>query len=211
MGYKAIELITDFHNKHMKLSKVLFFLIIALRITVAAESQKKYELIYPQTSFDSASAASLLDEKGNAIIKGRALLNNKPMGYNAEVSLFPVTPHLKEYLQLEKQFGVKGRKRAALSPVALSYRIITRINSLGEFEFSNLKPGNYYLECFVIQSKEKRGALFEGQDYFTWEGGIIAGPLIFSEYTYYKQKAKYLSGFVTVSKEGETVTAEIRN
>ncbi len=133
------------------------------------------------------------------------------MGYIAEVSLFPVTPHLKEYLELEKRLGMKGRKRAALSPVALSYRIITRINSLGEFEFSNLKPGNYYMECFVIQSKEKRGALFEGQDYFTWEGGVIAGPLIFSEYTYYKQKAKYLSGFVTVFKEGETVTAEIRN
>lgn len=195
----------------MKNRRFLFLLIIILRITVSAESQKKYELIYPQTSFDTAAAALLLDDKGTAAIKGKALLNNKPMGYKVELSLFPVTPHLKEYLELEQRLGIKGRKRAALSPVALSYRIITRINSLGEFEFTNLKPGHYYLECFVVQTKEKRGATYQGQDYFTWEGGVIAGPLIFSEYTYYKQKAKYLSGFVTVAKEGETVTAVIKN
>jgi hypothetical protein len=191
--------------------RYFFLLILALHITVSAESQKKYELIYPQTSFDTAAAALLLDDKGTATVKGKALLNNKPMGYKVELSLFPVTVHLKEYLELEQKFGIKGRKRAALSPLALSYRIITRINSLGEFEFSNLKPGHYYLECFVVLSKEKRGATFEGQEYFTWEGGVIAGPLIFSEYTYYKQKAKYLSGFVTVSKEGETVTAVVKN
>lgn len=191
--------------------RFFFLLVITLRITVSAASQKKYELVYPQTSFDTASAALLLDDKGNAVIKGKALLNNKPMGYRVELSLFPVTAHLKEYLELEKKFGAKGKKRAALSPLALSYRIITRINSLGEFEFSKLKPGHYYLECFVVQTKERRGAIYEGQDYFTWEGGVIAGPLIFSEYTYYKQKATYLSGYVTISNDGETVTAVIKN
>lgn len=191
--------------------RVLFFFLITLRMADSVTAQKKYEFVYPKSPFDSASAALLLDDNGTAVIKGKALLNNKPMGYKVELSLFPVTPHVKEYLELEKQLGVKGKKRAALSPLALSYRIITRINNLGEFEFTNLKPGHYYLECFVVQTKEKRGAIYQGQDYFTWEGGVIAGPLIFSEYTYYKQKAKHLSGFVAVAKEGETVTAIIKN
>lgn len=188
-----------------------FLFLITFGITFSATAQKKYEFAYPQRPFDTASVVLLLNDNGTAIIKGKALLNKKPMGYRAEVSLFPVTDHLLEYLELERRLGRKGKTRAALSPLALSYRIITKVNTSGDFEFTHIKPGRYYMECFVIQSKEKRGAIFEGQESFTWEGGIISGPLIFSEYTYNKQKANYLAGFVTVSKEGETVTAEIRN
>lgn len=188
---------------------MLFFILCSMYLMVAAQS--KIEYIYPTTVFDSTTAANLLDGKGKGVIKGIAKLNNKPLGYFAQVLLFPLNDYMREYIELEKTVGTKGKKRAALSPAALSYKLITKITQDGEFEFTSLHPGTYFIECFVTTVKEKRGSNVIGQNTLTWEGGIISGPPITESYTYNKYKRNILSGMITITNEGEAVTATIKD
>jgi hypothetical protein len=64
----------------------------------------------------------------------------------AIISLYPITPYLEEYLQL-KQKNKEGKQVAAITSLAASFRIETKILSeKGEFVITGLKPGKYYLQ-----------------------------------------------------------------
>ncbi len=174
-------------------------------------SQKNIELVYPKTPFDSDLAAKLLDDTGTSVINGAAFVNNKPVGYYVKIFLFPLTPYIEEYLALENQLGQKGKKRASMSPLALSYRLITISEDAKTFKFTNLRPGKYYIESYVTKTKEKKGAYYVGQEGVTFEGSYISGPPIFQEYTYNKSKQYHMSGIAEITNDGQTVEVIIQN
>ncbi|SRX76021.1 hypothetical protein [Aequorivita antarctica] len=187
-------------------------LILLLVFTVPAVSaQKKIEFVYPKVPFDSEMAAKQLDHKGTSTIKGTAMINNKPVGYYVKVFLFPMTPYLEEYLALENKLGLKEKKRASMSPLALSYRLISKCEDAETFEFTNLKPGKYYIESYVTKTKEKKGAYLVGQEAITFEGSYISGPPIFQEYTYNKSRQYHMSGIAEITSDGQTVDVTIKN
>ncbi|OBX20939.1 hypothetical protein A9996_18720 [Gelidibacter algens] len=180
-------------------------------VTFQSLAQKKIEFVYPNKVFDTITAGNQINESGTATINGRALLDGKRVGYYVKISLFPLNEYFMEYLELEKQFGLKGKMRASLSPLALSYRLITISRDAETFTFTNLKPGKYYIESYVTKVKEKRGAHYVGQESTTFEGSYISGPPIFQEYTYNKFKQHHLAGMVEIDIEGETVQVTIQN
>jgi hypothetical protein len=185
-----------------------FFLIMAN----CAFAQKKIESVYPKTEFNKTIVSELFDNTGKGTIKGTAMLKGKHVGYFMQVSLFPLTDYFSEYLELEKQFGAKGKKRASISPEALSYRIITKVDGNdGTFEFTNLKPGKYYIEGYLNVVKEKKSAYYVGQDSYTYEGSYISGPPIFQEFSYNKINGYYISGTAEVTNEGDIAKTIIKN
>ena len=188
-------------------------LVSTMLLTGNSFAQKKIEYIYPITHFNSEQAGKILDDTGTGTIKGTAVLKGKPVGYFMTVSLFPITDYFAEYLNLEKDFGQKGRKRASISPEALSYRIITKVdgNNGSIFEFTKLKPGKYYIEGYLNVTKEKKGAIFLGQDSYTFEGSLISGPPIFQEFSYNKFNGYYISGTAVITNEGQLVETIISN
>lgn len=113
----------------------------------------------PQLPFD-AHLASLQLEPGIAQLTGAAFYEGRTLiGIKSEqtvfaregsvVSLYPLTPYLEEYLRL-KQKDKEGKRMAAISPEAASYRIECKVlNDRGEFTFHSLKPGRYYLQANV--------------------------------------------------------------
>jgi hypothetical protein len=194
----------------MKNTLLITVLLVNLQYSKA---QKKIEYIYPSTKFNSVETVKILDNTGSGAIKGTALLKGKPVGYFMKVSLFPITDYFAEYLDLEREFGLKGRKRASITPEALSYRIITKVDGNNEstFEFTNLKPGKYYIEGYLNVVKEKKGAIFLGQDSYTFEGSLISGPPIFQEFSYNKFNGYYISGTAEITREGQLVETTISN
>tara|TARA_R110000868_G_scaffold131361_4_gene341406 strand:+ start:5530 stop:6111 length:582 start_codon:yes stop_codon:yes gene_type:complete len=187
-------------------------LLLIITTSYFSQAQKNIEYIYPKVAFNQAITSNILDNTGTSKIKGQALLKGKPVSYFMKVSLFPLTDYFENYLDLQKEFGLKGKKRASISPEALSYRIITKVNGTnGTFEFVNLKPGKYYVEGYLNVVKEKKSATYEGQDTYTFEGSLISGPPIFKEFTYNKVNGYYISGFAEIKNEGEVATIIIKN
>jgi hypothetical protein len=190
--------------------KILTTLLVILASSSFA--QKDLEYVYPKAEFNKIETEKFIDNSGTGSIKGTAMLKGKHVGYFMQVSLFPLTEYFSEYLKLEKQFGTKGKKRASISPEALSYRIITKVDGNdGTFEFTNLKPGKYYMEGYLKIVKEKKSAYYVGQDSYTFEGSYISGPPIFKEFSYNKINGFYISGTTEITREGEIATTIIRN
>lgn len=193
--------------KHINLLAILF--LISINYSLA---QKKVEYVYPKAEFDKTVVEKLLDNTGTSSIKGTAMLKGKHVGYFMKVAIFPLTDYFSEYLELEKQFGNKGKKRASISPEALSYRIITKVDGNdGTFEFTNLKPGKYYIEGYLNVVKEKKSAYYVGQNSTTFEGSYISGPPIFQEFSYNKINGYYISGTTEIANDGEVATTIIKN
>lgn len=187
-------------------------LLPLLFVSAAVLAQKKIEYMYPTHEFDRKTISDLLDESGTGKIQGKALLKGKPVSYYMTVSLFPLTDYFAEYLNLEKQFGTKGNKRASISPAALSYRLITKVDAEdGTFEFVNLKPGKYYIEGHLAVPKEKKGSSYVGQDSFTFEGSLISGPPLFKTFTYTKVSGYYISGVTEILNEGDIADVTIKD
>jgi hypothetical protein len=187
-------------------------IIVISCYTAYSFAQKSVEYVYPKSMFDKEIAKNMLDNTGTSALKGTAMLKGKPVSYFMQVSLFPLTDYLTEYLELEKQLGKKGKKRASITPEALSYRIITKVDgNNGTFEFANLKPGKYYVEGHVNIVKEKKSAYYVGQNSATFEGSYIPGPPIFQDYSYNKINGYYISGIAEIVNDGEVVTTVIKN
>jgi hypothetical protein len=114
----------------------------------------------PKVEFDIKLATQMLND-GNAQIKGIAYYEGRShIGIKSsetiyarmgeKVFLYPLTPYIEEYLQLKKK-NKEGKRIATISPLANCYRIESKVyNTNGEFIFTGLKPGKYYLEVIVL-------------------------------------------------------------
>jgi hypothetical protein len=126
----------------------------------AANAQKQIEVVLPKTEFDFKLATDMLNTgkskiSGVAFYEERAGLIQRKIGdpvyarVGEVVSLYPITPYFAEFLELQKK-DKKGKRMAAISREVNSFRILTKVYSLkGEFIFTGLAPGKYYLETTV--------------------------------------------------------------
>lgn len=131
-------------------------LFFVLCFCFTAKSQKKIEYVLPTALFNKEEAYKMLEEGNNSIqgtisFKKRGYVNYP--GYMAKVLLYPVTPHLAEYIELKKKYNSR-KKQAAMTKEAAMARIETKtIDNKGNFEFINVKPGKYYIVSLVVWEK----------------------------------------------------------
>lgn len=139
---------------------LIFFGILFVSQSVKAQKIVNVTVVQPQTEFDFKLAAEMINA-GNSQIIGKALFETKAglIGRKIEpdtyakrgnvVTLYPITPYFQEFLELRKK-DKKDRQMAAISREANSFRVLTKVYSdTGDFKFVGLKPGKYFLECFV--------------------------------------------------------------
>lgn len=137
---------------------ILGFLLISQNVN--AQKFVTVKVVEPQTPFDFKLAADMING-GNSQIKGKAFFETKagllrreiePNTYAKPgnvVSLYPITPYFQEFLELRKK-DKKDKQMAGISREAHSFRVLTKVVSeKGDFMFVGLKPGKYFLECFV--------------------------------------------------------------
>jgi hypothetical protein len=139
---------------------LIFCGIILFSQDFNAQKIVNIKVVQPQTTFDFKLAADMINT-GKSEIKGKAFFETKAglIGRKIEpdtyvrrghvITLYPITPYFQEFLDLRKQ-DKKDKQMAAVSSEANSFRLLTKVyNDEGDFLFTGLKPGKYFLESFV--------------------------------------------------------------
>jgi hypothetical protein len=193
----------------MKKSLSLFLTICSLLLLSAkfsiAQTDEEWT---PKTPFDTALARKMLDP-GTATITGVAYRRANTLKKNKVeyiiVTLYPVTPYFVELQQLRKK-AKSWSDLIKMSAVAHKYRIETKTDAKGNFTFSEMKPGKYYLEASMPYSlsgqyTEKIGSVSDNAGNTV----TVSGPT----QTYNVNLSHEAEKYVEITKEGETVTIKL--
>jgi hypothetical protein len=180
----------------------------------------------PIVEFDVAQANAMLTG-GKARIEGVAVAkeNDTPFtGINlstghwaqpgTRVVLFPRTSYFDQYLALRDEY----ERAAQISAEAFSYRRETQVGTDGQFVFTDLGPGEYYLEAVIQYVQATEQNVQTGTQYTTIRGSnphvswehVHEDPIYTTVYGSYVA-SKLAKGYVTIDPGDESVSIKIRN
>lgn len=198
--------------------KQYFFVFLFSLLTCANihAQQRKGKVFFPETSFNIQAATNAL-EKGNATIEGVVfvkrndvsplLKGSKAYGANVQVVLFPVTDYFKDWHKMRKKRETK-HNRVYMSEEAVKYHIATTTDSEGRFKFTNLKPGEYFMQTFVGYYTEKFADHYRGSDSYTY-GGTRYITNYYEREDYLITNSERIEEFVTIKSDNETVKIKL--
>ncbi|MGE8381985.1 hypothetical protein D3C87_667420 [compost metagenome] len=197
------------------LPKILSINLLLFLCCSIAYAQKAPQWVLPTTPFNEAETARLM-ERGSATIEGTATLKKKGKDNfgvkGSQILLFPVTPYFTEFLELKKKFNSR-KKQATMSPVAFTYRIEGRfLDDKGTFQFTNLKPGKYYIISWIAFARQKTVAVQTGTSTsYNVYGYALGSSPIYEDYHYDVFIENEVSGFVEVKEAGAVVNVMVSN
>jgi hypothetical protein len=159
-------------------------------------------VVQPHASFDLASAKAALEE-GAATIRGTACIRragNLVLARNQHVYLYPATPYLREAIDLMAKTK-PDKERLEISPQAIATRMDAMTNSQGQFQFSRMKLGSYYLLTTLSVAiggvkDVDRGSAQTGANEITFYHELVPYTNHFDD---------VLDKYVDVKHEGETI------
>ncbi|GAA4180767.1 hypothetical protein GCM10022218_35500 [Sphingobacterium ginsenosidimutans] len=167
-----------------------------------ATAQQKVDYVLPKAAFNSTEAYTMLDEGSNTItgtisFKKRGYVNYP--SYQSKVLLYPVTAHLTEFIELKKKYNSK-KKQAAMTKEAAMARIETKtIDDKGNFVFTNLKPGKYYVVSLVIWEKVRGNKVQSGPVIANYNmlgiqmgGGYVPAEMRYESSAYEEEVGDYI-------------------
>lgn len=164
--------------------------------------------LYPETKFDK-SQAELQLARGKSTIKGvlykktnkLALIGGKSYGYNVKVVLFPVNNYLMDWYELRKRKESK-RTYVYLSDEAYSMRLETTTDNYGRFNFTELKPGKYFLQAIMsVNNVYSRDVVVGTNSY---------GTQFYQKENYTKVSHYRNEKFVEITSDGELVEVRLK-
>ncbi|MEI2272523.1 carboxypeptidase-like regulatory domain-containing protein [Sphingobacterium sp. ML3W] len=197
------------------LPKILSINLLLFLCCSIAYAQKAPQWVLPTTPFNEAETARLM-ERGSATIEGTATLKKKGKDNfgvkGSQILLFPVTPYFTEFLELKKKFNSR-KKQATMSPVAFTYRIEGRfLDDKGTFQFTNLKPGKYYIISWIAFARQKTVAVQTGTSTsYNVYGYALGSSPIYEDHHYDVFIENEVSGFVEVKEAGAVVNVTVSN
>ena len=198
-----------------RISKILSINLLLLCCGMMAYAQKTPEWVLPTIPFNEAETAKLM-EKGTAAIQGTATLKKKGKDNfgvkGSQILLFPVTPYFTEFLELKKKFNSR-KKQATMSPVAFTYRVEGRfLDDKGTFQFTNLKPGKYYIISWIAFARQKTVAVQTGTSTsYNVYGYALGSSPIYEDQHYDVFIENEVAGFVEVKEAGAVVNVTVSN
>lgn len=197
-------------------NKILSISLCFAFLSSIAYAQKSPQYIFPTTTFDEAEAEKLM-EPGTAAIRGNAFLKKKGQttfaSRGSKVILLPVTPYFTEFIELKKKYNGKKKKMATISNLAFSYRVEGKyLDFDGNFEFTHLKPGKYYVVTWIPFEKKKNVTLQTGtrEYYNVYSGNVTRSEAVYSDYTYHYEVEDEVIGLVEV-KNGSVTNVVVSN
>lgn len=157
-------------------------------------------ILKPNVPFDLAAAKAAL-EPGHSIIRGQVCgswRGNLVLG-SQPVLLYPATPYLQQILALGKK-AKPGRDQVLTDPDLVVARMEAKPNENGEFQFSRMKLGRYYLVTSISAVLGGSRDVYAGHVDTDYGSGNVYTSQNFS----YGSDAG-IERIVDVKKDGDTV------
>lgn len=171
-----------------------------VRVSPTPNPNPKFKILMPTSKFDAKAAGETL-KPGTSTIKGEVCSVTNGVFYqgaDTKVSLYPLTPYLEEYIKLRDE---KEDKNTAvhISDEAFAMRIDTTTNKKGEFQFTQMKPGKYYIITVNQYTAYSTGTVRTG----TVTAGVYSGG-IYENRTYASGKRKVIDKITEIKGENQT-------
>jgi len=203
------------------------------KVEILASNGKQYLLVDKELDYNSFTAKFDREQTykmvsaGSATISGQiyardnenttkggiAILNVNKKQYapkGTTVVLIPYTDYFKEWIALNEKLRKKGQAVPLSKEAAGCIKVTSVYNSDGNFEFTNLMPGEYYLFTeFGYTHTASRTEVVGYTD--TYINGLFQGTTANTEVNRYKTSAAaILKKIVTINKEGEKTKVKLK-
>jgi hypothetical protein len=207
------------------IKKIFVIVFVVLNIqhsnaqkTKAVERNEKtntIKTIYPEVKFDIEETNKLL-ENGNSSIKG-VLFTRKKNAYGIKVgprilaadvivNLFPVTLYLDSWYALRRQKENK-RTKVEMCEEALKKCIETKTDYDGNFKFTKLKPGRYFLQSYIHSEYDYHQTVDTGQRDVNSAGDVT---IYTKNVNYTDVQDECIEKFVEIKENGEIIEIKLK-
>lgn len=178
--------------------------------TATFNKEKTYQMV----SAGSGTISGQIYARDNQTsLKGIAVLNINKKQFaqqGTSVILIPYTDYFKEWVSLNQKLRKKGRAVPLSKEAAGCIKVTSVYDNGGNFEFTNLMPGEYYLFTeFGYNHTASRTEVVGYTD--TYINGLFQGSTANTEvYKYNTNATAAVKKIVTLKKEGEKVTVKLK-
>lgn len=173
---------------------------------------------FPQAYFNKSDATDKL-KKGRSTIKGLAFTRErnqktssvKHYANNKIVMLFPVTSYFEEWNKLYKAKGSLPNVNVVMDEEAFKYRLETLTDEYGNFSFTEMKPGLYYLQCdidFVGTDMSYRDA--GRTNYYNGYGYYVGSTPLYQAYFYNYNASHRQSKIIEINTNGQLIEVKLK-
>lgn len=177
--------------------------------------QNRRRTLFPPAEFDANLAANAF-QQGNSTLIGRACASVKNglwglggterfKATNVRVVLFPATPYLEKWYQLREKKEDK-KTGVFINREAQRYAMMTQTNSNGEFVFSRLKPGKYFIQIIFNFTQVKSKRIYTGS---TQDGNVVTDW--YDDRDFYIDRKTRLEKFVEIKNDGSSEKVMVKN
>lgn len=174
--------------------------------TTLPVAKPKTNILSPSVEFDEESAKKAL-QPGGSIITGQACAawkGNIIYAAGQKVYLYPATPYWEQFVALSKK-SKPGRDEVVPLEAALRTRMEATANELGQFQFSKMKPGRYFLITSVSAVLGGTRDVYAGQ---VSNGYATANVYRAQDYSF--DSASEMTKYVDVKSDGDTVKVTLQ-
>jgi hypothetical protein len=153
------------------------------------------------------------DNENEGALKGMAILNINKKQFakiGTSVILIPYTPYFKEWVTINEKLRKQGRSVPLAKEAAGCIKVTTVYDNAGNFEFTNLMPGDYLLYTeFGYEHTSVRTEVVGYTD--TYINGMFQGSSANTEVKRYGTNASAaIKKVVTISKAGEKLSVKLK-
>jgi hypothetical protein len=153
------------------------------------------------------------DNENEGALGGKAILNINKKQFaqiGTSVILIPYTPYFKEWVTINEKLRKQGRSVPLAKEAAGCIKVTTVYDNAGNFEFTNLMPGDYLLYTeFGYEHTSVRTEVVGYTD--TYINGMFQGSSANTEVKRYGTNASAaIKKVVTISKAGEKLSVKLK-
>jgi tetratricopeptide (TPR) repeat protein len=171
--------------------------------------------LFPAAQFDARIAANAL-QQGSSTLIGRACASVKNgmwglggtdrfKATNVRVVLYPATPYLEKWYDLREKKEDK-KTGVFINREAQKYALVTQTNGNGEFVFSRLKPGRYFIQIIFNFTQVRSKRIYTGS---TQDGNVVTDW--YADRDFYIDRKTRLEKFVEIKSDGASEKVMVKN
>ncbi|MBS1666319.1 MAG: hypothetical protein JST58_02985 [Bacteroidetes bacterium] len=202
-----VEILTSTDKQYLLVDKELDY----NPFTATFDKEQTYKMI--SAGSGTISGQIYARDNENTTKGGIAILNVNKKQYAQQgttVVLIPYTDYFKEWIALNEKLRKKGRAVPLSNEAAGCIKVTSVYDYDGNFEFTNLMPGDYYLFTeFGYTHTASRTEVVGYTD--TYINGLFQGTTANTQKNRYKTSATAaLKKIVTLNKEGEKIKVKLK-